>query len=418
MKFIFSLGLIDKKLLLPIIYTINDVILNAINYIFELNKIPSFQIADSIGIGLGAMSTFLIPYVFKYKNADNKKKCTKENCKFISILVIYNLVYYVVISSSTLTADTSSEESTTVADKHVKSLFTIEAFEIIMITIITFIFLKYKYYTHHIISLIIFCSLSLVIDTILNNYTEGLLKKKVHTIILDLLSNIFELANFCLLTYLMRIKFYHYWTLSFVLGCIMFSLNILALLGCVSFGDPNGDRSNFFNEFYYYFKEVNPGIIILRILSQFIFQGFGMILIRILILDNLSPNHILLSYEISKILVVLTAPNLDNKWISLIPIAFQLMSLLFYLEIFEYNFCNLNRNTKRNIQSREEIDMFSGRESLSSQDIIIADGYSIDKNDVNAKFNEKKESKEGNRIESEIELQCSHTDNDADYLKY
>ena len=62
--------------------------------------------------------------------------------------------------------------------------------------------------------------------------------------------------------------------------------------------------------------------------------------------------------------------------------------------------------------------MFSGRESLSSQDIIIADGYSIDKNDVNAKFNEKKESKEGNRIESEIELQCSHTDNDADYLKY
>lgn len=36
---------------------------------------------------------------------------------------------------------------------------------------------------------------------------------------------------------------------------------------------------------------------------------------------------------------------------------FQILSLLFYLEIFEYNFCDLNKNTKRNIRLREIEEM-------------------------------------------------------------
>ena len=35
---------------------------------------------------------------------------------------------------------------------------------------------------------------------------------------------------------------------------------------------------------------------------------------------------------------------------------FQLLSLLFYLEILELNFCGLNKNTKRNIQLRERME--------------------------------------------------------------
>ena len=37
-------------------------------------------------------------------------------------------------------------------------------------------------------------------------------------------------------------------------------------------------------------------------------------------------------------------------------IFFQLLSLLFYLEILELNFCGLNKNTKRNIQLRERME--------------------------------------------------------------
>ena len=49
--------------------------------------------------------------------------------------------------------------------------------------------------------------------------------------------------------------------------------------------------------------------------------------------------------------------KLLNNLLFLIPAFFQIVSLLFYLEILEFNFCNLNRNTKRNIMLREEEEM-------------------------------------------------------------
>ena len=45
--------------------------------------------------------------------------------------------------------------------------------------------------------------------------------------------------------------------------------------------------------------------------------------------------------------------KLLNNLLFLIPAFF----LLFYLEILEFNFCNLNKNTKRNIMLREEEEM-------------------------------------------------------------
>ena len=45
-----------------------------------------------------------------------------------------------------------------------------------------------------------------------------------------------------------------------------------------------------------------------------------------------------------------------NRYYCIIPFIFQFISLLFYLEIFEYNFWGLNKNTRKNIQSREKDD--------------------------------------------------------------
>ena len=49
--------------------------------------------------------------------------------------------------------------------------------------------------------------------------------------------------------------------------------------------------------------------------------------------------------------------KLLNNLLFLIHPFFQIVSLLFYLEILEFNFCNLNKNTKRNIMLREEEEM-------------------------------------------------------------
>ena len=38
----------------------------------------------------------------------------------------------------------------------------------------------------------------------------------------------------------------------------------------------------------------------------------------------------------------------------LILFLFQFVSLMFYLEIFELNFCGLNKNKRRNIEERQK----------------------------------------------------------------
>ena len=69
--------------------------------------------------------------------------------------------------------DTKSNVSNEGEDEENKptgQLFIIDGIEIIFITLITYFILKYKYYIHHIISIIIFVILCIIIDIILKNY--------------------------------------------------------------------------------------------------------------------------------------------------------------------------------------------------------------------------------------------------------
>ena len=59
----------------------------------------------------------------------------------------------------------------------------------------------------------------------------------------------------------------------------------------------------------------------------------------------------------------------------LIPAIFQILSLLFFLEILEFNFCNLNFNTKRNIMIREKKEMLLRNYSDASDIEIDKDFY-------------------------------------------
>ena len=77
-------------------------------------------------------------------------------------------------------------------------------------------------------------------------------------------------------------------------------------------------------------------------------------------MEYFSLNHVLISLLLYKIVIGLyqcIINNILNKLLFLLPAFFQVFSLLFYLEILEFNFCNLNKNTKRNIMLREEEEM-------------------------------------------------------------
>ena len=99
-----------------------------------------------------------------------------------------------------------------------------------------------------------------------------------------------------------------------------------------------------------------------------------------------------------------------NHLFFLIPAVFQILSLLFFLEILEFNFCNLNRNTKRNIMLREEEEMLLRNNSVASDieidnDLIIKN-LQMEKDfelyDMTNDSNEKDNDKENNNINANI----------------
>ena len=73
--------------------------------------------------------------------------------------------------------------------------------------------------------------------------------------------------------------------------------------------------------------------------------------------------------------------NEPEKLYCIIFFAIQFFSLMIYLEIFELNFCNLNENTRRNINLRGLLDDLeeNGRDSTV---IDINKDYFIDKSEI------------------------------------
>ena len=69
-------------------------------------------------------------------------------------------------------------------------------------------------------------------------------------------------------------------------------------------------------------------------------------------MKKLNPNFVVIAFEFSRIPSSIIIHE-DNRWIILVISIFQIIFFLFYLEIIEYNFCSLNKNTKRSILERE-----------------------------------------------------------------
>ena len=88
----------------------------------------------------------------------------------------------------------------------------------------------------------------------------------------------------------------------------------------------------------------------------------------------LGPNFVCLSYLKGKIPSAVIFIEGNNRWIVLVLSVFQILFILFYLEILEYNFCSLNKNTKKSIAEREH------RQSINennNDDEIEIKGYDI-----------------------------------------
>ena len=369
---IFILGTIDKKLLIPLLLSIVYLILNIYEYFYPANDSNIF--IDYFGYSLGQISALIIPKIFKIKRNTKKseKKCAKGNIKDYFFLILIGTLLAVIQAITTIFMDKESIQ-----------LCIAEGFQIIIIFFITLLFMKYKYYIHHIISLIIFVILSIVIDIMLNNIK----KIEIETILTETAYGILESTCYCYIKYMMETKYHYYWNILFFLGITNLIINSSAFFVLFSI-KKSTNNPDILKNIDYYSKE-NIGEIIIRFLIEFIFYGIIYNILEMETLSKLTLNHIFACYEISKIPGKFIGIEDVFGWFSIIPALLQVIILLFYLEIFEYNFCDLNINTKRNIQERERADILNCTKDDNDKDKLIEmiPGYYIDGNDININSN-------------------------------
>ena len=354
-NFIFSLGLINKKLLLPLTYTILYLCINIYYIYVENNEVTLF--IEYFGFAIGQISTFFVSNTIKYIRINKKEK--KINIKnyikdffilyLIDILfIVYRLLpyhFYSDINSNEL------KEEKDLENKSSMKLFIIDGIEIIFITLITYFILKYKYYIHHIISIAIFVILCIIIDIILNNfkYTD------TYTVISSILVVIADTFIYTYFKYLIANKYYYFLDILLYIGSFDFILCLLFFGIILIYQNMNNNNELIF-QFFLFYKKNGIYNIIFRFLFIAIIKGFLVGIIEFIIINELTPNYIKIAYELANIPSTIIVIEDINRWILLVISIFQILSLLFYLEIFEYNFCNLNKNTKKSILEREHKD--------------------------------------------------------------
>ena len=181
---------------------------------------------------------------------------------------------------------------------------------------------------------------------------------------------------------MMDVLFYPYWCIALIIGITNFFIFGTLLIACLAKGKENSfkEKNQMFIGFYKYFEEVNVGIIIVKHILNIILNFF-LNLFRVLTILYFTPDYILISFTISRILDIVME---TEAYECLLLFILQFITLMFYLEIFELNFLGLNKNTRRNIQEREKEEMLfqekTSRTSSSSEIEISPDYIVYNKN--------------------------------------
>ena len=357
---IFILGKMDKKLLFPLVYLIIYVFIN----IFDREKHTTIAAAyiENFGRSLSNIIVFFVSIVVKYtfKRKLSQKSEKKHYLKDFGILLLISafqqftdFLPYIFDKLNKVKDETNDDNS--------KELLVNGALELIIITLTTFFALKYKYYIHHIICIVIIVVICIALDFLFLNWYQT----NRSTIISSISLILSEIIIYSYFKYLIEFKYYFYLDILYIYGIFCFFLNSIALGINVLVNKLDGTNHIFF-EFYNYYNTYGIGIVVYRFIRGLIIIGFIIDILEFIILDKMSPIYIFICYEMGKIPAniidfVSNDYQIRGEFKVLILIAIlilsllQIITLLFYLEIFECNFCSLNKNTKKNIEERERM---------------------------------------------------------------
>ena len=248
-------GPLNKKLFLPLILCITQIIYIIINE-YSLGT-GNEVILHLFILSSGEMSIKLLPLILKINNKiDEKEKIIKrKKC------VHYFLLCFLYIMDASLIGGVSFAE---IHLLDIKSYYTgsnlfpnndfiIMSIELIFLLLISICLLKYKYFRHHIISLIIFSIFGIISDILINNY-ENLNGYFFLIQFMRILEVGVNATYFCYQKYMMEKLYYPYWNIAFIPGIVMIFISSSLLLMALIDSKQENSTTSFIASFYYTFN--------------------------------------------------------------------------------------------------------------------------------------------------------------------
>ena len=208
-KKIIILGELNLKLLLPFGLTACQIIVKIISQLFPEES--TNMILEMYSMSFGQMSIRIMPLILKLKHSQIKEeKSIKRKFLYYSLLVlvfILTIVMKVIVKSFKGEMKEASGPYNPIADYEFVKL----SMEMICLRFISRILLKYKYFIHHVLSIVIFVIIGNICDIIIDKYEK--LRKAGFYNFLDILAIIIDSLYYCYIKYLMEKKFIQYWNI-------------------------------------------------------------------------------------------------------------------------------------------------------------------------------------------------------------
>ena len=379
-------GELSKKHLLPLFLALSYLAYLLINRFYPIYV--KNNVMDLYCNSFGFAGIIIIPYIFKFTKNDIQniqKEGEIQKNKYLHYFIL--IIVFILYTTAREIPGFLYPEPGKLSDSN--DPFAYIGLEMICLTIVSVFLLKYKYYKHHILSIIGFVICGNACDLILEYYPH-ILDSGPTLIIIKIIAVIFDVIFFNVQKYMMEVLYYPYWRINLTLGITLFCATTIILIYVLI--DKNSTVA-FVVNFYKYF-EYNAGLIIGKVfLSTITFMIFTTLCILNIYYFN--PNYFIINFQLSKFVLTLIDNQNKKKFYCIIFFLLQTFFLLIYLEIIELNFLGLNENTKRNIEVRglQDLSGENGRDSSIgvSRTIDINEDYSIiSENNINEPFVEMK----------------------------
>ena len=400
---IIACGVFDKKYIYFILYSLLSIILLIICLTIAYNKYNDnnqFEYMNNILLMLLIINCgqifFFIPELIIKKNLNDKKektkkenficKCKKEKKK-IAIEYIFNdlsakitnkdIILIIISSILLLIADYIKVLIQIRNKEQINQLVLNEQYNfmiLLLLVILSYLFYKNKCYRHQICSVIIIIILGIFryILKLIGYYKKY---NKYPNLFLDLfLQNIVAIIESIIIIYtkgLMELKFFSPYKICYINGVIN-TIIILILLIIFTFIKSEGSNWFFslkYKEKYYldniYSIIDNYGYKLIFLFLSSIFYGCLKLALNCVI-NSFTVCHTFFLLQNKELATILFKEEELNNLTIMILISYfiEYFVILVFLEIIELKFCDLDKNTRRNIKERGEDETNKSIENL------------------------------------------------------